>query len=117
MRIVGVEPLLDELRVVLVLGEDDGLAQPVAARHLQPVGHQVRQHLVDRVVVEQPLVDRLGARRCRAVPSSSHSSASHCSFSSSRQVVVADALALELERHRDGLRRHEEAVLDRLVER
>ena len=32
------------------------------------------------------------------------------------EVVVADALALELQRHRDRLRRHQEAVGDRVLE-
>ena len=31
-----------------------------------------------------------------------------------RQLLVLDALALELERHRNGLRRHEKAVASRL---
>ena len=60
VRIVRVEAFSDELGMVVVLGEDDGLAQPVAACDLLAVGHQVLKHLVDRVRVEQPLVDRCG---------------------------------------------------------
>ena len=60
VRVVGVEALGDELGVGLVLGEDDRLAEPVAARDLQAARHQVLQHLVDGVLVEQPLVDRRG---------------------------------------------------------
>ena len=60
VRIVDVEPLGDELGVLLVLGEDDGLAQPVATGHLQAARHQVLQHLVHGVLVEEPLVDGLG---------------------------------------------------------
>jgi hypothetical protein len=47
--------------VLLVLREDDGLAQPVAAGDLVAVGHQRREHLVDGVLVEQELVELLGA--------------------------------------------------------
>ena len=35
VRVVGVEPLGDEVRVRPVLGEDDRLAEPVTARDLQ----------------------------------------------------------------------------------
>ena len=70
---------------------------------LRPFCHQVREHLVDRVLVEQPLVDLGGLDAVGDLPSSPHSSMSHWSFSSSRQVVVADARAHELERHRDRL--------------
>src|SRR3546814_9002956 len=57
MRVMMIEAPGDELRVLLVDREDDGLAQPVAAVHLQPVLHRVLQHQVDGVLVEQPLVD------------------------------------------------------------
>ena len=83
MRVVDVEPLGDELGVVVVLGEDDGLAQPVAASHLLPARHQMLQHLVHGVRIEQPLVDRFCLHSSGTLPSSFHSSASHCSFSSS----------------------------------
>jgi hypothetical protein len=49
VRVVGIEALGDELGVVVVLGEDDGLAQPVATGHLLPLGHQGLEHLVDGV--------------------------------------------------------------------
>jgi hypothetical protein len=57
LRVVGDEPLVDEVGVALVLGEDDRLAQPVAARHLDAVPHQHFQHLVYGVDVEQKLVE------------------------------------------------------------
>ncbi len=52
LRIVRVEPLGDEERVIVVLGEDDRLAETVASGHADPARHQVRQHLVDSVLVE-----------------------------------------------------------------
>lgn len=57
VRIVDVEALGDEFGVRVVLGEDDGLAQAVAAGHLLAVGHQVREHLVGSVGIEQPFVE------------------------------------------------------------
>ena len=47
VRVVGVEPPGDEERVVMGLGEDDGLAEPVAVVDSKAVGHQVFQDLVD----------------------------------------------------------------------
>ena len=66
VRVVDVEALGDELGVVVVLGEHDGLAQAVAAGHLLALGHQVRQHLVHGVGVEQPLVQGGGVHRVAA---------------------------------------------------
>ena len=59
VRVVDVEPLRDELRMVVILGEDDGLAQAVPAGHFQAARHQVLQHLVHGIFVEQPAVYRL----------------------------------------------------------
>ena len=117
VQIVGVETLGDEFRVGLVLGEEDGFAKPVAAGDRDAAGHEVRQHLVHSVLVEQPLVDRLGldlvGHRAVVVPFQRVPLV----LVLLRQLVVLDALALELERHRDGLGRHEEAVAYRLLQR
>src|SRR5690606_31183561 len=59
IREILVEALGDEVGMGLVLGEQDGLAQPVAALHLEAMGHQVGQHLVHGIPVEQPFIDRL----------------------------------------------------------
>ena len=88
-RIVGVEPLLDEIGVALVLGEDDRLAQPVAAAHLDALSHEVLEHPIHGVLVEQPLVQLSGHPPYQGglsgSPSSSspQSSSSHLSLSSS----------------------------------
>src|SRR5262249_16353339 len=58
MRVVDIEPLLDELSMILVLGKDDRLPEPVAAGDPQPARHQVLEYLVYRIDVEQPLVNR-----------------------------------------------------------
>jgi hypothetical protein len=58
MRIIGIEALNDELRMVMILGEDDRFPEPIACGDFQSMGHQVLKHLVDGVRVEQLLVDR-----------------------------------------------------------
>ena len=116
VRVVGVEAPGNEVGVVVVLGEDDGLAQAVATGHLPAMGHQGGQHLVDRVLVEQPLVERLGidlvGRAAVLVPFQ----LVPAGLVLVRQVGVADALALELQRHRDRHRRHQMAVCHGLVQ-
>ena len=47
----------DKQRVVLIFGEDDGFAEPVAAFDLDAVLHQMSDDEVDRIGIEQPLVD------------------------------------------------------------
>ena len=117
VRIVGVETLGDELRVGLVLGEEDRLAKPVAAGDREATGHKVRQHLVHGVLVEQPLVDRFGidpvGHRAVVIPFQRVPLVLFLF----RQLVVLNALVLKLERHRDSLGRHEEAVADRFLQR
>ena len=101
----------------LVLGEDDRLAQPVAAGDLQAARHQVLQHLVDGVLVEEPLVDRLGLDAVGHVAVLVPLQRVPLVLLLFGELVVLDALALELERHRDGLGGHEEPVAHGLVER
>ena len=60
VRVVRVEALGDEVCVMLILDEEDGLSQPVATRHLETSRHQVLEDLVHGVLIEEPLVDRLG---------------------------------------------------------
>ena len=76
----------------------------------------MRDHVVDRVLVEQPLVDLGGFD---AVGDFVLAPFQHVPlvFFLLAQVVVAQAGAHDLERHRDRLRRHEIAVGHRLVER
>ena len=82
-----------------------------------PARHQVLQHLVDGVLVEQPLVDRLGLDAVGHVAVVVPLQRVPLVLLLLGQVVVLDALALELERHRHRLRRHEEPVAHRLLER
>ena len=59
LRVGDVEPRRDELRMTLVLGEDDRLGQPVTVGDLEPLVHHLGQHLIDGVLVEQEPVDLL----------------------------------------------------------
>lgn len=82
MRIGEVEPLLDEFRMGLVLGEDDRIPDPVTACHLHAVNHHMSQHLVDGVGIQQPFVDGLRIVAIRRIAIFViHSSMSHCSCS------------------------------------
>jgi len=83
MRVIGVEPLRNELGMRSVLREDDGFTELFAIIDLQPGFHQMLEHLVHRVGIEQPFVQRRGLHGFGVAPSSSHSSASHFSLSSS----------------------------------
>ena len=116
LGVVDVEALRDELGVLLVLGEDDGLAEPVAAGDLVAVRHQRGEDLVDGVGVEQEPVELLGGDRVGDVAVLAPLAASPSRPSPPRKVVVADALAQELRRHRHRHRRHEVALGDGLVE-
>ena len=110
-----VEALLDELGVGLVLGEDDRLAEPVAAGDLVAVGHQGGEHLVDGVLVEQEPVELLGVDRVRR-PVLAPVEGVPLVLLLLGQLVVGDALAEELGADRHPERRHEEPVADRLVQ-
>ena len=57
LRVVVVEPFFDERRMLVIAREDDRLGQPVATVDLVAVLHEMLQHLVDRVAVEEPVVD------------------------------------------------------------
>lgn len=105
-----------ELGVRLILGEDDRLAETVAARHCLPARHQVREHLVDRVLVEEPLVDRRRFHPVwRAFVLVPLERVPLLLFFLG-ELVVGDPLARELQRHRHGFGRYEKAVLDSVLE-
>ena len=57
LGVIFVEPLLNEEGVLVVLGEDDGLSNAVPSCHLDAIGHEVFEHLVDGVGVEEPFVE------------------------------------------------------------
>ncbi|MGC1481449.1 MAG: hypothetical protein WA771_13180, partial [Chthoniobacterales bacterium] len=60
LRVMVVETSLDELRVLVVAGEDDRFSETIASLHLVPVFHEMAEGFVDRVFIEEPTVDRGG---------------------------------------------------------
>ena len=117
VRVVRVEPLGDERGVAAVLGEDDGLARagspsstfsPFRIRNSSTLStvSSLNSHLLS-VVRLDPVGDRPVLVPFERVP---------LLLLLVGEVVVADALALELQRHRDRLRRHQVAVGDRVLE-
>ena len=116
VRVVGIETFNDELRVVMVLGEDDGLAEPVAGGNLQPVRHQVLEHLVDGVGVEQPFVNRGRVDLSRHITVFIPLDRVPLFLLVLAQIIVSQALPDKSHRHRDRARRDQISVLHRLVE-
>jgi hypothetical protein len=116
LGVLQVEAALDEVRVVAVLGEDDGLAQDVTARDLVTLAHQRRQHLVDRVLVEEEAVQLLGRDGVGYVAVLAPLERVPLVLLLVAQGVVPDAFAHEPERHRDADRWHEVLLRDGVVE-
>lgn len=115
LRIVHVEALGDELRVVLILGEYDGLAKSVTAGYRESAGHHVREHLVDGVFVEEPSVNGRGFDAIRNVAVVAPLECVPLILVVVAQLVVGDAFALKPERDRDRTRRHKEAVAHGII--
>ena len=116
VRVVGIEALRDELRVVVILGEDDGLAEPVAGGNLQTVRHQVLEHLVDGVGIEQPFVNRGRIDLPRDITVFIPLDHVPLFLLVLAQIIVSQALPDEFHRHRDRARRGQISVLHRLIE-
>ena len=57
MGVLLAEHLQDLLRMAVILGEDNGLAQLLAVVDFQSVGHQQVQGQPDGILVEQPLIE------------------------------------------------------------
>jgi hypothetical protein len=77
----------------------------------------VRQHLIHRVLVEQPAVQRLRLDAVRDVALFIPLQRIPLVLLVRREVIVADAFALEPERHGYRAERHEETVAHRFLER
>jgi len=110
LGVIGIEALGNEVRMGVVLGKDDGLAQAVTASHFLALGHQVAQHLVHGVGVEQPLVQCGGVHRIGDVAFFVPLQCVPPFFLFFRQVLVLDALALVLEWHRNRTGWHQIAL-------
>ena len=115
MRVVEIEALLDEYGVVVIAGEDDGLAEAVTAFDLETFRHEVLEDFVHRVGVEQPVVDGGGVDAVwRDAIAVYIAPVERFPFRLLRiaEVIVVDAIAGEFEIHLPDLGRHEEAVAD-----
>src|SRR5262249_29631918 len=60
VRIIDIKTLSDELRMVVILGEDYGLSQAIPTGDRKTTGHQVLQHLVHGILIEEPPVYSFG---------------------------------------------------------
>ena len=116
MRIIGIEAIDDELGMVVVLGENDRLTKAITVRYLETLRHQVFKYLVDRVVVEQPLIDgrSLDLRRDRARLVPFDRVPVFLLFL--RKIIIADALADKPQRDRDRTGRYQVAIPHSLIE-
>src|SRR5262249_28928644 len=56
VRVIDIKTLSDELRMVVILGEDYGLSQAIPTGDRKTTGHQVLQHLVHGILIEEPPV-------------------------------------------------------------
>ena len=115
-RVVVVEPRFDERRMLVIAREDDRLGQSVATVDGVAVLHEMLQHLVDGVAVEQPTVDggRVDPFRQPAivlVVAPVEALPLRLLFLAER--VVVDALAWKPEIHLLNLRGYEKAVRHR----
>lgn len=111
----GVEALLDELGVALVGGEDDGLAEPIPVGHLEAVGHELLEDLVDGVLVAEEPPEVAARHRLRWSLLAPFREIPRLAFVLA-ELVVVDARVLELRRDRHLFEGHEVAVGDGLVE-
>ena len=57
MGIFPIENIKDDIRMIVVLGKDDGLAQLFAVIDAQAFLHEDMQHFPDGIFVEDPLVE------------------------------------------------------------
>ena len=114
MGVLLPEHLQDLLRVAVVLGKDDRLAQLFAVVDFQAVGHQQVQRLADGVLVEQPLVEGGGLDLLRQFPVLIGEGGLVFLLLLLRQVVISNAFGekFQLALHREEV--HQEAVLYRL---
>ena len=58
LRIIRIKALRDKFRVILIFRKDDRLAESIPRGYFQSIAHQQLEDFVDRVLVEQPAVER-----------------------------------------------------------
>ena len=115
LRVVVIETLLDELGVRVVASKEDRFGQPIPAFYCVAMLHQVLEHLVYRVLVEEPAVDGGGVdpvRQTALVHVIAPVEALPLFLLFVAERVVVDAFAGKLQVHLLHARWHEEAVRD-----
>ena len=115
--VVDVETLRNELGVCLVLGEDDRLPDPIPASNRLSMRHQMREDLVDRVLIEEPLVNSLRFDAIWNVAFLVPLQGVPLFLLLFRELVVLDPASLKLQRNGNSARRDEELIFDGVVQR
>ena len=114
--IIQIEPLVDKLGMGLIFGKDDGLSQSISAGNLQAAGHDVLQHLVHGVRIEEPFIDRLRLHPVGSVPLLVPLHGIPLVLFLVGKGVIADPLPLEFQRDRDRPGGNQEFVGHRFVQ-
>ncbi len=117
LRVLLVETILDKLRMIVRTRKHNGFAQFVAAFHFDTVFHEVADHLVDGVGVEQPFVQGRRVDLFRELPGYGIGKLLFvgCAFLR-MQVGVANALPVKLDGHRNSGGRRQETVVYGLLQ-
>ena len=114
LRILSIEDFQNLFRVRVALGKDDRLADPVAVVDLQPFGHQHMQHLADRVLIEDPLVQRRRRDPLQQLAVFIDKRVLIRRLVLVGQLIIDDALLNEFQRRLDRNEIHKVPVFDRL---
>ena len=114
--VVVIKTLTDELGMLMVASKDHGLAKTIAGGIKAALGHQHFKAFVDSVGVEQPGVDRAGIHTARVLHRLLPVEQVPLGLLVVAEIGIADALAREAQWNRDGLKGHQEAIGDGLIE-
>ncbi len=106
MRIVHIEAFFDELGMILVLGKQNRLTQQITTCDGLPTRHQMLEHFIDSIGVEQPLVDGRCFHPVGDVSVLVPFLRVPLVFLFLAQVMVLDSVTLELDWNGDGLGRN-----------
>src|ERR1700694_4707366 len=115
-RIVRVKSLAYKLRMMLILGKDNGLSQSVSVGYLLAGPHQMFENFIDGVLIEQPPVEGLGLDSSWDVAILVPFNSVPAFFFLVAELIVLHAFPLESERNRNCLRRDQKPVAYRLFQ-
>ena len=115
MRVVDIEALLDELRMAPVFGEDDRLAEPVAAGDILSILHQMPERLIDGIGIEEPGIQLMRIDFDRNAAVLVPFDRVPFLLLLLGELVISDAFANEFERHRHSPGRDQIFVGDGVI--